>query len=212
MSGEREQVDVHRFDIDGQMADRLHRVGVEEHLVRLADRADLGNRFHRADLVVRHHDADEDGFGRERLFHLLCRHPAVFVYRQIGHGEALFFQRGAGVQNRVVLDGGGDDMLALGRKRVRYALERPVIRFRTAGGKIDFLFLCADGRRHLTAGLFQRLLRLTAKGVNAGRVAVDFGHDRQGSLHRLGADAGRRRVVQVDSFHKKLTSGPKSFS
>ena len=44
-------------DVERDLADDLHRVGVEENPLLLRDRADLGDRLDDADLVVGRHDA-----------------------------------------------------------------------------------------------------------------------------------------------------------
>ena len=47
-------------DVERNLADRLHGVGVEQDALLLRDRADLGDRLNHADLVVGGHDRDED--------------------------------------------------------------------------------------------------------------------------------------------------------
>ena len=47
--------------VDGNLADGLHGVGVEEDALLVAELADLGDGLDDADLVVGVHDADEDG-------------------------------------------------------------------------------------------------------------------------------------------------------
>jgi hypothetical protein len=60
VAGEREQVDVVGLHVDGNLADGLHGVGVEDDALLVAELADLGDGLDDADLVVRVHDADED--------------------------------------------------------------------------------------------------------------------------------------------------------
>ena len=54
-----EQIDLHRRDVDRNLADGLRGVDMEQARRRVRDRADLGERLHDADLVVRGHHADE---------------------------------------------------------------------------------------------------------------------------------------------------------
>lgn len=60
------------------------------------------------------HDADQDGTIGDSLFHVVGTHQAVPVYRQIGDAKALLFQVLAGVQDRMVLDLGGNDVIRRG--------------------------------------------------------------------------------------------------
>ena len=115
--GDREQVDAERIDVEVERAGGLHGVGVDgdARVVRLDDARDLGDRLDRADLVVGVHDADEDGAIVERVAERVEVDEAFAVDGQVGDAEALLLERGALVQDGVVLDGGGDDVIAVGR-------------------------------------------------------------------------------------------------
>jgi hypothetical protein len=110
---QRGQVDVHRPDVEGDLAEPLHGVGVKEHVSRAAGRADLDQREDRADLVVREHERDEHGLVPD------CRgdrgrfDPAGPVGGQVRHLEPLPLQNVAGVEHRVVLGCGGHDVVPL---------------------------------------------------------------------------------------------------
>ena len=70
VAGDAHQVDVHRLDVERDLAGGLRRVGVEEGLLLAADLADLGERLDDADLVVHRHDRDDHGLvgdGRAQL-------------------------------------------------------------------------------------------------------------------------------------------------
>ena len=57
--GHGQRVDPGGGEVDRHAADGLHRVGVHRDAVLVGDRGELGDRLHRADLVVGPHDADE---------------------------------------------------------------------------------------------------------------------------------------------------------
>src|SRR5262249_18833576 len=57
---DRHQVDVVLVDVDGDLPDRLHTVGVEENPTLATDLADLTDGLQNANLVVRSHDRDQD--------------------------------------------------------------------------------------------------------------------------------------------------------
>ena len=59
VAGDRQQVDLHRLDIERDLAEGLRRIGVEQHAAGAAQRADLGERLDDADLVMRRHDRDQ---------------------------------------------------------------------------------------------------------------------------------------------------------
>ena len=68
--------------------------------------------------------------------------------------RSLLFERLGGMQDGVMLDGGGDQVPALGGIGLHDALEGPVIAFGAARGEVDFAAFGADDRRELLAGLF----------------------------------------------------------
>src|SRR5205823_984935 len=84
-----DQIHLHLLDVEGQLANALHGVAVEQDPLLLADGADLGNRLHRPDLVVREHDRDQDRLVRHRVAHLLRRDAAILIDVEIGDAEAL---------------------------------------------------------------------------------------------------------------------------
>ena len=72
----------------------------------------LANRHHRARFVVDHHDADENGIGPQRGPERVQRDCARFIRLQVRHVKAARFELLYWVQNGMVLDGRGDDVLA----------------------------------------------------------------------------------------------------
>src|SRR5713226_7236271 len=68
VSGERRQIDIHLVDVEGNLAQCLDGVGVEEHTALAAELADLFQRLQHADFVVRSHNADQDRLVREGFF------------------------------------------------------------------------------------------------------------------------------------------------
>jgi putative transposase len=61
VSRHRGQIDPHRLDVYRYLTEGLRRVRVEEYALFFADRANLGDRMNRADLVIRSLDRHEKG-------------------------------------------------------------------------------------------------------------------------------------------------------
>ena len=143
---------------------------------------------------------------------------AFLVNVQISDAVAFLFERFAGVEHCMMLDLGGDDMLAaLGGGTVHKAADREVVRLRAAAGEQDLarcvivLFVdrhrCVQALADDLARLIDGLLRLAAHAVQRGRIAVVLGQPR---LHRVKRDfgqRGRRRVVRIykSLFHFRST-------
>ena len=208
MTGERQHVDAHLLYVDVHMADCLHRVGVELCTDRMRQLGDLLERLNGADLVVRRHDGDQCGVLGQLVLQLLQINMAFLVNVQISDAVAFLFERFAGVEHCMMLDLGGDDMLAaLGGGTVHAAADREVVRLRAAAGEQDLarcvivLFVdrhrCVQALADDLARLIDGLLRLAAHAVQRGRIAVVLGQPR---LHRVKRDfgqRGRRRVIRI---------------
>src|SRR5258707_14120701 len=87
--GHRKQIHFQLREVDLDLARGLHRVAVEDDAFRTADLADLGDRLDHADLVVHHHDRDDDGVGPDRRLELLQVDDAVRLRIEGGRFEPL---------------------------------------------------------------------------------------------------------------------------
>ena len=161
-----EQVDVHRFDVDRDVADGLNRVGMEKDLLFAADSAQFGDRLNRADFVVGHHDGNERRLRGDGCRQRFLRDEAFAVYGQIGDGKALFFQAFCRMQNRVVLDLRGDDVSAALFIFIGCAEKDVVIRFRAAAGENDFVGFGVDNGGNRLARFVQRFPRFVGERIN----------------------------------------------
>ena len=92
VAGEREDVDVVGLHVDGDLADGLDGVGVEEDALLVADLADLADGLDDADFVVGVHDGDQDGllraFGDDGAAEVVEVDEAVGLDGQVGDAVA----------------------------------------------------------------------------------------------------------------------------
>ena len=110
VAGDRKKIELQGFDVDGNFSGGLHGIGVEVDVGFRGDLADLRERLDSAEFVVGVHHGDENGFGAEDAAEFVEIDQALAIDRKIGDGNALFFERLAGIQNGFVFDGGGDYM------------------------------------------------------------------------------------------------------
>ena len=186
------------------MAEGLHRIGVEQNPVLLRDGSDLLYRLDGADLVVGKHHGYQDGVGTDGLPELIQLHRAELIHVQIGDLKSVLFQVFAGVQDRVVLDLRGDDVLSLRLVRLGGGLQRPVVGLASSSCEIYLLRLRSQRARDGLPGRRDGLLRRGCKFVDGGRVAVELREIRDHGLHHLRANSGSRRIVQINRlFHVK---------
>ena len=193
-----EHVDIHFLHVDGHVACGLNRVGVEGDALFPAESADLFDGLNGADLVVGKHDGHKSGVLADSGCHILKTDHAVLVHIQQRDLIALFFQLLQGVQHRMVLKFGGDQVLfALARPRLGGGDDGLVVGLAAAGGEVDLSRLGVQAGGHSGAGLGYRLGGLLGKGVKAGGVAVVLGKIGQHGVQRGLADAGSGCVIGV---------------
>ena len=173
MGGSGQQINLLLRDINREMADRLNSIRVEKDPVLPADLPDLPDRLNGPDLVVGVHDRHQAGIFPERGFHLFRAHDTVLMNIQEGNLKAFLFQLLQGMQDRVMLKGGGNNML-LSRfpPKLRRGTDRLVIRLAAPGGKQNLPGLRPDHFRHGRPGFLQRFLCLLTNAVQAGRVPI----------------------------------------
>ncbi|MPN49149.1 hypothetical protein SDC9_196763 [bioreactor metagenome] len=112
---------------------------MEGNLLFPAEGADFRDGLNGADFVVGCHDRNQNGIVADGFANLRSRDKAFFVHRQVRHFKTLLFQPLAGMQNGMMLDGGGDDMVALLPILERDALYGKVVRFGSAPREIHFI-------------------------------------------------------------------------
>ena len=107
-------------------------------------------------------------FGVMAAFNIVQIDAAVLLHRQIGDFVAVFFQALAGVEHSLVLDGLGDDVIALFAVHLRDALDHQVVGFGGAAGEDDFLRRGADQRGDLLARRFHGFFAGPAEASDCG--------------------------------------------
>ena len=117
------------------------------------------------------------------------RHVAVEVLGQIGRG----------VQHGMMLGRRGDDVpFALRGGRQQHATDRQIVAFGAATGEDELGRLAVQDGSDTAPGILQRGSGASAETVDAGRIAVRLGPERQHRLHHARIDSGRGRVVKID--------------
>ena len=92
MRRKRQHIYILRLHVNGDVPDRLNRVGVEHDARLAANSANFGYRQNGADLVIGKHHGNERGVGADCLRDLFCRDKSVVVDGQICYLIALFFK------------------------------------------------------------------------------------------------------------------------
>jgi hypothetical protein len=101
--GDRQEIGLELRHVDLDPARALHRVDVEHDALLAAELADLPDRLDHADLVVHHHDRDQDGVGPDRRFQLFQADDSVGLDFEVGRLEALALELAHRVEHRLVL-------------------------------------------------------------------------------------------------------------
>ena len=141
---DRSQVDVLLDHIHRNFADRLSRIGVENHAPLVTQLADFSDWLQHANLVIRIHNRDQDGLVIHGALQVVQIDQAVFLHRHVGHAIAIFFQALAGVEHGLVLGDRSDDVVALLAIHFSHAFDGEVVTLGGARGEDNFF----RGRAH----------------------------------------------------------------
>ncbi len=207
--GKRHQVDLHLLQVDLHLAGGLGGIDMEQDAAHPGQLANGGDVVDGADLIVHVHHRHEDGVLAQRRLDHRRGDDAVFARLDVGHFEPFTLELASGIQNRLVLDLRGDDVLALGRVEVGDTLDRQVVRLGGTRGPDDLTRVGIDQLGHLATRIFHRFFRFPAKGMRARRRIAEIAFVGQAFDHLFGDTRVDRRgcgVVQVNrQFHSDIS-------
>lgn len=224
MSRERERIDAEGGNVDRDMADRLHGVGVKGHAARMGDGRERRHVLNRADLVVGEHDRDKGGGrrvdaasaifgigGSELLLEVIGAHMAFPVDGQVGHGDALALQGLGRMQDGVMLDSTGNE--AHGRvcakavpKPCDGAAQDPGIRLGPATREVELVCRRAQAACRAGARVVESERSIAGHAMDAAGVAKHAGQIWHHRLERARRERRGGRIVGIQVgrcvFHK----------
>jgi len=213
VGGEAHQVDTQRRHVDRDLAHGLRGVAMQQHAPLAAKRGDLGNRLDHADFVVRQHHRNQQRVvaqsrGNLRRIEHACPRAGRLFDRQDRDLESVPPQPGNWVEDRFVFGRDGNQMIAPPSGTLRHAANRQVIALRSAAGEHDFAAAGPDRGGNPLPCIFDRLLRLPAKGMaGAGRIAKLLREQRQHGLNDPRINPRRRMIVEVYEGHRNWRLG-----
>ena len=123
VGGNGHHIDAQQAEVDADLAQGLHRIGVDQSAVITGKCHDFANGLDDPSLVVGQHHADEGLWPLQQCFQCFEADNAISIHRDEFNRETGGSCR---LQHGRVLDGGDDDALGL------HALDREVVRFRAA--------------------------------------------------------------------------------
>ncbi len=201
MRGQRQQIDVLLNHVNPKMPNGLHSVGMEQNIMPAANLANLGNRLNRANLIISVHDANQRGFVRNRALKLINPEDSIVVNVQISNRKTLFFKSLNSVQNRMMLEFRGDNMIfTLFQHSTSHAFNCPIVGLGATRSKIYFARRCAKARSNGSPSLFHCLFCRLANRINTRRVAKMRFQKRQHSVQYRCRDRRGCGVVNIYNF------------
>jgi hypothetical protein len=152
----RQQINTESIYIGCDLADGLRGIGMQQGAMLAGDPTYFFNRFDRANFIIGVHDADENGFRRDRAAQIVRIGPTVMIDGEIGHFGAEPLQKLACRDRCRVLDRACDDVIPLVLEREVHALEGEVVRL-AAAAREDYLIRGASEESgDLTARILKR--------------------------------------------------------
>lgn len=201
MRGDGHQVNVHGVNVQGDLANSLGGVGVEEDLLGAAKLANLLEGLDDTNLVVDSHDTDDGSVGTDGSLQLRHVDQAGALHGEIGHFKTLVLKMPAAVEDTLVFCLAGDDVLLLAgpAKEPGNTLDAHVVGFGGAAGENDFLGVSANQISNVFPRLLNGLVCFPAVGMcpRVG-VAIDVGEEGHHGIEHSGVDGGGSLHVEVD--------------
>lgn len=174
------EIDIHLVNVDGNLADGLRGVGVEENFLAAAQLANLVHRLHNADLVVDCHDGNERRLRPDGLLQVFHADEAIGLDWQVGDIETFILQVAARVEHALMLGLAGNDvvLLAVALEEARHALNGHVVALRRTARENNLLWVGTNKISDVSAGLLDSLVGFPAVGVGARVwVAIEAGEE-----------------------------------
>src|SRR5208282_4139983 len=193
--GDGRDVDVHLVDVDRNLADRLHGVGMEDHAAFAAQLADFRDWLQYADFVVGRHDRDQDRLVVHGALQVVEVDQPIFLHRQIGHAKAEFLQMLAGVEHGLVFSNLSDDVVALLAVHFGNTFDGEVVAFGGARGEDDLFRGRADQLGDSLTRQLDRFFRYPSKGVIAAGGVAELLHEVGQHFFENPRIHGRGRVI-----------------
>ena len=182
VAGDGQQLASNLLHVDGNLPCRLYCVRVKQNAAFLSDLSDLHNRLHDAGFIVGHHDRDQARVRADRRGDHRRIYKSFAIHRNVGDLATHLLQLLAGVQNGVMLDGTGDDVIV----RAYQSENRQVIAFGPARGENDFRCPAAEQRCNTLSCLLHRRARLLPLLMDRGGVSEPLQEVRTHGLKHLG--------------------------
>jgi len=199
VSGDGHDIEVHFVYVDWNLANCLHRVGMENHTALAAQLADFRDRLQHANLIVGCHDRDQNRLVVHCPLQVVEIDQPILPQRQIGHAEAEFLQMLAGVKHRLMFGGRGDNVVALLAVHLGHALDGEVVALGSARGEDDLFRGRADQLGDSFARQLHRFFRHPSKRVIAAGGVAELLHEVGQHFFENPRIHGRgRMIVHVD--------------
>ncbi len=210
VAGDGEEVDVFERsgEVDGELGGGLNGVGVEEDggVVGLGDAGEFADGLDGAGLVVGEHDGDQFGVGPEGGLEGFGVDDAVAPGSEVGDGGAAAVEGLRGVEDRVVLDLGGEEMsrLALVEEGLEDAGEGEVVALGAAGVEDDLFGRAVEQTRDGGAGVLDGGAGALAGVVRGAGIAEGLAPERTHRFNDFREDRGGGVVVEIDAVHPMI--------
>ena len=199
---ERQQVDAEAGHVDGNLAHRLHGIGVKKCAFFVREPGQLRHGLDGANFVVGVHHRDERGLVGQGSPQPIRVDDSAFVHGQQRHLPSPAGQRLNRIEHGLVLDGAGNEVLpSRNSQRFGNALDGQVVAFGAAAGEHDLGRFGRNQGGDRGSGVIGCRLGLLPEMMHAGRISPSFGERLGHSLDDRWGRGRRGVVVQVDAVH-----------
>ncbi len=198
MGAQAEQVAVQLQHIERQKRGRLHGVGMKFRPARVSDFGDLPDRLNRADFVVGVHHGNKCRCLRHRFGDGFGPHDSGFVRLDESDRIAALLKPVSGMENRVMLDFSGDEMIFRKWGGQQGSENGEVVAFGSAAGEIDLGKVSVEQGGDPLSGLVENGTGFASLPVDTGGVAESSAQNGQHFVQHFGGERSGGRIIQVE--------------
>src|SRR5260221_12712976 len=135
VGGKREQISVEVRNIERKSPASLDGINMERYLFRTTNAANFCDRFNGTNLVIGVHNGYEGGLISNCPTDIIGSNTPISVHREIGSFETETLQVLACMQDSVMFDGCGNNMVAFLLRSKGHTLDGEIVAFGTTASK-----------------------------------------------------------------------------
>jgi hypothetical protein len=199
VSRKRNQVCLNVIYLQGNLPEGLSRIRMQQYAPSLANATDLSEGLHGTNFIMSSNDAHQDGPICDRFLHMEGIHEPAPIYWKIGNVKTLLLETATRIEDRMVFDGCGNDVVSPVPVSPRNPLKCHIVRFGGPRRENNLHWLAPDEVADLLSRLLDGGFSRPPEDVSSRRgIAKVLPKIGEHCLHDFGVYRGRGMIIHVN--------------